>query len=233
MPSVLSFDIGTRNLAVCWLSGQSSGELLVHYWRLLDISSSVPGQLCQKKVGRGTCKRPGKYLSAGDERVCKQHCDVVGRKKLAERTDDKARSQQSVVVNAINFMDTFLKLPSMESVTHSVIEIQSKRSPLLQLVSHVLYTQLVKRFGNAVPVDMVTAACKDGIQRKKKYAERKKDGVERCALVLRRKNVSVEAEARAAHERVVAGKGKLDDYADAFLQGLFFVKRQASAVDLV
>lgn len=239
--SVLSVDVGLTNLAICWLENTFKEEWKIHYWKVIDLNTQHSpdthcSHICKNKK---PCKRNAVMITPQDKPVCKQH----GPKTTGAKTQSKSISTsrevlQKTVHNAVLYLTTFLEQHSKEltKVTECVIEKQPMKSTALQTMSHVLYTLFVQHFGTSIPIYMTPAYNKTihisslisppkASKGRAGYKQRKQNGVMVAQKVIEHwgETVQVTDMSREGLEKLKGGKGKLDDYADSFLQALFAI----------
>ena len=237
--SVLSVDVGLTNLAICWLENTTDKVWKIHYWKVIDLNTQHSpdthcSHICKNKK---PCKRNAVMIMSEDRPVCKQH----GPK--TSKTDCKSISTsrevlQKTVHNAIKYLKAFLveNCKDLEAITECVIEKQPLKSTALQTMSHVLYTLFVEHFGTEVPIYMTPAYNKtihiSGLISPPKaskgragYKQRKQNGVMTAQKVIEHWDnlLHVTDMSSEGITKLKSNKGKLDDYADSFLQALFAI----------
>ncbi len=244
---VLSIDVGVRNLALSLLSvdagtskdGRGS-TTQIHFWKWYDVTSldsDSPSQVKNKakktqttemgwctsllrKAGNPQCGKPGPLNSRG-----RAYCGIHDPSKKHKPEDTQAWCYAMILALPSIGAEVDQCLPtSAQGDMQVVIEQQSMDNKKIMMQSHLIYGFFVSRYENRVPVRFVPAYNKllvyDGpvieCTLKTKYAARKFTGRKHTEYFL--SQVPALAQWKVFWEQC---KGKQDDVADAFLQGLY------------
>jgi hypothetical protein len=246
MKRLLSIDVGVKNLAMCALvdDGNRSAPPCITFWRCCDVidapapgprkrapaAADSPGGTCEAHLRKGkkVCGKPAKATTATGKRVCGVH---------NPKTKHKPQDTQMWAWSMLNAMPGIMEevdreVPDLDEV---VIEQQCATNRKMLLMAHLIYGFLVQRYGNKVPVRFVPAYNKllayDGVPvecaLKGAYAKRK---------FLAKRYTETMLQSQENNDRWKAFfescKGKQDDIADAFLQGMYVLRGAGRGADL-
>jgi hypothetical protein len=238
MKQLLSIDVGVKNLAMCALKDAGDKSLLpcISFWRCFDVIDASPGK---KKAGRtnaadapgGTCEahlrkgkkvcgKPAKGMTAAGKRVCGVH---------NPKTKHKPQDTQAWAWAMLNAMPAIMDEADGEAGPFGeiVIEQQCATNRKMLLIAHLIFGFLVQRYKNAVPVRFVPAYNKllayNGppveCALKGAYAKRK-------YLAKRYTESMITTEGTDQQWKIFfdSCRGKQDDIADAYLQGVYVLR---------
>ncbi len=244
---VLSIDVGVKNLAIALLSvavGGKQASAQIHFWKWYDVtsvaagcpldvkgtkkrgkkSSSIEMGKCVnilRKTGRPQCGNPGPLNERG-----RAYCGIHDPAKKHKPEDTQAWCYAMLLaLPAIgDELDRSLDTSLQRNDLQIVIEQQSVDNKKIMMQSHLIYGFFVSRYVNSIPVRFVPAYNKllvyDGpvieCSLKTKYAVRKFTGRKHTEYFL--SQVPALEQWQAFYDGC---KGKQDDVADAFLQGLY------------
>jgi hypothetical protein len=249
MTTVLSIDVGIKNLACCLLKREGPGFSVLS-WKWYDVTqfgdSSQPGGRTavraarknggsQKVAGKcvATLRRGGKqcgkngHVGPGGKIVCGTHDS--SRKHRPEDTQQWCHH----LLCALPEIAEEMNLSECDTGSLTVaIEQQTTQNRKMLLQGHVIYGFFVQYFQNRVPVKFVGAYNKLLVyggpevdcKLKTPYARRKFLARKHAELML-----SGREENRPWLEFFASCKAKQDDVADALLQGLFVLLGRAPA----
>ena len=232
---ILSFDVGIKNLAYCILDSNCE----ISEWKVLDIIEKNENNEeivnCSCKNNNGTnCKSKAIYKKNDSETYyCNKHSSVN-----KEIIPDLSLIKKKVKVKSIplNKMSILLfeclnKYPNLLNVNIVIIENQPcLMNPMIKTIQVLIYSYftikgILNESSSITEVNMVNARNKLSFYNgpaietfsKNKYTQRKKESIEVCKYFI--KDDTINSPYFLAHK-------KKDDLADAYLQGMWYIKKK-------
>jgi hypothetical protein len=237
--TVLSIDIGLRNLALCIVEGERSDtrNYIIHLWKNYDTldQDSYTCQSLQKN--KKVCNKKCLYKYANDELgttyCCKVHFPKnllpMQKKNNFKRKAVKDYLYQDIAKAVILALNKIVEVNKeiFDKVTKVVIELQPTFNPKMKFVSHVVYGKLTEIFMSRpkVCIRFMSARKKFKAYKGPKvvctlkgaYARRKKQSIEYTKWLLENKFSEQQCELWLPD---LLNCGKMDDRADILLQAV-------------
>lgn len=150
--SVMSVDVGLKNLAICVMSKQpDASSPVIHFWKVMDILTPISdqGRTCHM------CKNQATYKCSGGDGVteivycCKRHCikGSTTNKILNKKVKDYLLQDiaKYVLFAVENLWESEFK-DVCESIDKVLIELQPRVNNKMKFVSHLVYGKIVELF---------------------------------------------------------------------------------------
>jgi len=272
---ILSFDIGIKNMALCFFD-LSGSQIRLLEWRILDLMNIEPEQHrcgCLLKTGTKLCDKPAKFTKNGNF-FCEKHaklnkefniltkeCSQISLRKmkigeLRQFCLDRAINAEVDTKKALlEFLEVYFLRTCFESLTTpkktsannidlitigknmkrilneienldniDIVLIENQISPIANRMKTIqgMLAQYFIMKQDDVGIEFISSAnkLKDfAYAEKKSYKENKKNGVLYCSQLL---------QSIFEFERwtPLLETKKKDDLADAFLQGMWYIKNK-------
>lgn len=234
---ILSFDVGIKNLAYCILDSDCN----IQDWKVLDIIDKTENNeeivICSCKNNNGTnCKSKAihrKSINECDTYYCNKH-SFVNKEIIPDLSLIKKKVKvKSIPLNKMSILlfDSLNKYPDLLNVTSVIIENQPcLMNPMIKTIQVLIYSYfsikgILNELSSITEVNMVNARNKlsfyDGPTietfSKNKYTQRKKESIEVCKYFIKEDDIN--------HSYFLSHKKK-DDLADAYLQGVWYIKKK-------
>ena len=230
--SVLSFDIGIKNLCFCELD--SKGKILD--WGIVDISNDIP---CEHKLKTGgVCCKPGTYIFNGlldksDMYLCTTHSKnkIYGKvKKFKNKKNDIFHVSQNLVkkldeyeFNKRNIVDVIVEnQPSLKNPTMKSIQ--------MIVYSYFLIHGVCNKDSSISGLEMINARnklkvykgpvvlCPYENTKKNRYKINKYLAVKYCEKMIDKEDDKF--------KDLYNQSKKKDDLSDSYLQGIYFLNKR-------
>ena len=183
----MCIDVGIKNLAFCILNQEQ-----IFQWKLINLLDTKTPEKCDK------CKRMGKKYAQDNLWYCGIHSRKV-TEKLTEfkSVNSKNVNHQKLCCKIIECINNILNDLNCD-LNYIGIELQLKCNPKMKFASHVIYTLLVEKFNNTIPIKFIRAANKLKLNKdlensltekcalKSKYQQRKWKAIEYTKILLQK-----------------------------------------------
>ena len=219
---ILSFDIGVKNLAYCLIN---SDEYRIEDWGILNISIDP---VCEHILkGDKRCDKSAKKIIDG-KLLCSSHCKL---KKYESQKGKNVKKKDNYMLeqgrNIVKIMD---KKKNFIDVDVVCIENQpALKNPTMKSIQMIIYSYfLIKGVSNDETIldkiEMINARNKlkayDGdkieCDIKDKYKKTKFLGIKYCENMISNEDIEF--------KKMFNESKKKDDLADAYLQGIYYIK---------
>lgn len=175
--SVLTVDVGIRNLAVCCMQKKSKA---IMFWELVDTTGDAP-KACAGVLRTGSpCTRNACLVLGDGSCVCGVHGKGAPGAKPLKRCKVKSMTMQSIAQATIRAVTALAerRATDFENIERVAIELQPRVNNKMKFTSHVIFAVLAQHFeGKKVELRFVGAKRKllaHAKQSKDTYAKRKK-----------------------------------------------------------
>ena len=223
--SVLSFDIGIKNLCFCELD--KDGKILD--WSIVNISNDVP---CEHKMKNGKCcDKPGTFiykckLDNSEMYLCTSHSKNKCYDKVKKFNNPK-NNIFHISQNLVKKLDEYKFIE--RNITDVIVENQpSLKNPTMKSIQMIVYSYFLvngicKDDSSIIGLEMINARNKLKVYKgpeikcdiKETYKRNKWLAVKYCGnMIVDEKDEFIE---------LFEGSKKKDDFSDAYLQGIYFL----------
>jgi hypothetical protein len=238
--TILSFDIGIKNLAFCLLD--DSGN--IHDWGIIDLINDETDldnnkckftqknkKICNKKSYcciKENIKTLDSNICENIIPLCKTHSKNYKEEDLIINKSKKkcnTKSSKDICITLINKLN---EKPNFINLDYIVIENQpSTKNPTMKTIQVMIYTYFINKcmIENNITKDIVLLAPRNKLtvyegpeiecNVKNKYTRTKKLGIEYCKIMI---------EGDKNNSELFKKHLKKDDLADCYLQGMFYIK---------
>lgn len=238
--SVLSIDVGLKNLAFCVMSAEDPKDLKsykIDLWNVYDTLDCGDKHICSCLKKNGViCGNKGSYKHENEEKEivysCKTHFpkDVVITKQhqVIKKKVDSYLLQDIAKIVICKIQDVYDKeIDIFRKLKTIFIELQPNQNPKMKLVSHLIFGKFCELLKDTdVTIRFVRASAKLKVdyngpeivcKLKSAYARRKFLSVEYSKWFLENK---FNEEQGKLWLPLLSGKGKTDDLCDTFLMAI-------------
>jgi hypothetical protein len=225
--SVLSFDIGIKNLCFCELNDK--GKILD--WAIVNISNDVP---CEHKMKNGKCcDKPGTFiykckLDNSEMYLCTSHSKNKCYDKVKKFNNPK-NNIFHISQNLVKKLDEFKFIE--RNITDVIVENQpSLKNPTMKSIQMIVYSYFLvngicKEDSSIVGLEMINARNKLKVYKgepikcdiKETYKRNKYLAVKYCEKMI------VDEEQKFIDLYNVSKKK--DDLSDSYLQGIYYLNK--------
>lgn len=220
---LLSIDVGIKNLGICILNVSEDGKINeIVEWSIISLTNdNIKNCSCILKNGKD-CKSIGKYID-GNNYYCERHkynkCIKINKKKakdvniidlgrnLKEKLDillDRISIDNVIIENQISTLASRMKTLQGMIIQYFI----DKNIEKIEVVSSHNKLKILKEYEDKITLNLDS----------KTYVGRKKLGIAITNYILETNN-----NLEKNKELFI---GKKDDLADAFLQGLYYIKNK-------
>ena len=210
--SVLSFDIGIKNLSFCLLDKTSNN---IVDWGIINISCD---KLCQHvNTKNKCCDKSGTFLH-GDKILCSSHSKL----KQYPNKCKKIKSDNSVYNIGKKMVEELDKYPDFLESSDVIVENQpSLKNPTMKSIQMMVYSYFLIR-GKCEKLEMINARNKLKVYKgpkiscdiKDKYKRNKFLAIEYCKEMIKNE--------KKEFIELYNNSKKKDDLADSYLQGIYY-----------
>jgi hypothetical protein len=225
--SVLSFDIGIKNLCFCELNDK--GKILD--WAIVNISNDVP---CEHKMKNGKCcDKPGTFiykckLDNSEMYLCTSHSKNKCYDKVKKFNNPK-NNIFHISQNLVKKLDEFKFIE--RNITDVIVENQpSLKNPTMKSIQMIVYSYFLvngicKDDSSIVGLEMINARNKLKVYKgepikcdiKETYKRNKYLAVKYCEKMI------VDEEQKFID--LYNDSKKKDDLSDSYLQGIYYINK--------
>ena len=213
--SLLSFDIGIKNLSYCLLN-KSTQEIVD--WGILNISCD---KLCDHvNTKNKCCDKSATYLH-GDILLCSSHSKL----KQYPNKCKKIKSDNSIYNVGKKMVDELDKYPLFLDCEDVIVENQpSLKNPTMKSIQMMVYSYFLIK-GQAKNLEMINARNKLKVYKgpkitciiTDKYKRNKFLAIEYCKEMIKNQNKK--------YIELFDNSKKKDDLADSYLQGIYYINK--------
>ena len=225
--SVLSFDIGIKNLCFCELNDK--GKILD--WAIVNISNDVP---CEHKMKNGKCcDKPGTFiykckLDNSEMYLCTSHSKNKCYDKVKKFNNPK-NNIFHISQNLVKKLDEFKFIE--RNITDVIVENQpSLKNPTMKSIQMIVYSYFLvngicKPDSSIVGLEMINARNKLKVYKgepikcdiKETYKRNKFLAVKYCEMMI--------TEEEQKFIDLYNDSKKKDDLSDSYLQGIYYLNK--------
>lgn len=218
---ILSFDIGVKNLAYCLIN---SDGYKIEDWGILNISIEPT---CSHILKDRVCDNTAKKIIDG-ELLCSSHCKLkkyAGKKmKNVKKSNNQMLGQGKNIVEILDKKNNFLEVDVVCIENQPALKNPTMKSIQMIIYSYFLIKGVTNENSCIDNIEMINARNKlkayDGekveCDIKDKYKKTKYLGIKYCEkMIVEEENVYIDLFSKSR---------KKDDLADAYLQGVYFIK---------
>ena len=231
---IVSIDVGIKNLAYCILETDSQLLYKIHAWGIIDLVENeiIPCSQLNSKGLPCTVKASIYDITNGDKvYYCGRH-KKRATNKLKNIKVNKASKMPLGILGCTMFRK-FSELPQLLEADRVVIENQPVlKNPKMKSIQMMIYSYFLfnGKCSSASPIDNLIL-----FSASKKLDVYKGDKIE-CSMkdkYAERKYLSIEYTQRMIHNQIEALQilnetPKKDDLADAYMQGCYYLMRNAT-----
>lgn len=254
---IVSIDVGIANLAICLLSFEKQQQLpRIDFWNVLDLTetevAATPPRTCgiQLKKSQKICGKRA-YFELDNVDYCRLHLgsskDATNAKPIQKKKKRKTKSlsKSELCDRMVDRIDKLSENVGVFNVDYVIIELQPGKNQRMKAFSEMIFTYFSIRkrdHTNIKAVKFINAKHKlslyDGpaipCKLRDKYARRKFYGIQHCRYFLEKMTTQEAAADTTAAQYLdfFLKSSKRDDLADCYLQGLYYLKRYAGALNL-
>ena len=238
--TILSIDIGVKNLAYCLMSAKDEytegDNYIITDWKSINLLDDEDLDICEGIIKSGKnkglkCGKQSKITTENDECFCNVH--NPDKTKYRPKKPKKVRSVP-LKDKCLRLYHTLEKYPVLLSIPREVvIEQQMKRNPTMLQMSHLVYSYFIMK-GYVDPnspiqnVRFVSSRNKLKVYTgppiechlKNAYSRRKWFACEYTKWIIRNNPKALDYLSRFPR--------KVDDLSDCFLQGVWYLNRNGA-----
>ena len=215
--SILSFDIGIKNLAFCLLCKETQK---IKNWGIINISCD---DICQHvNTKNNKCENSAKYKH-NDILLCTAHSKL----KQYPNKCKKIKSENSIYNIGKKMIEELDKYPDFLKCTDIIVENQpSLKNPTMKSIQMIVYSYFLIKNKNS-NLEMINARNKLKVYKGPKiiipYENNKKNKYKiNKYLAIKYCNKMIENENKQFIDLYTNSKKK-DDLADSYLQGIYYI----------
>jgi len=213
--SLLSFDIGIKNLSYCLLN-KSTQEIVD--WGIINISCD---KLCEHvNTKNKCCDKSATYLH-GDILLCSSHSKL----KQYPNKCKKIKSDNSIYNVGKKLVEQLDKYPDFLNCEDVIVENQpSLKNPTMKSIQMMVYSYFLIK-GQVKNLEMINARNKLKVYKgpkiiciiTDKYKRNKFLAIEYCKEMIKNQNKK--------YIELFNNSKKKDDLADSYLQGIYYINK--------
>lgn len=214
--SLLSFDIGIKNLSYCVLCKQTKK---IKDWGIINISCD---DICEHTNTKGVrCDKSVNYITDKGLKLCSSHLKL----KLYKNEKSKRVNKNNSIHEIGKLMiEKFDKIPLLLECEDVIVENQpSLKNPTMKTIQMLVYSYFLIK-SNPVKLEMINARNKLKAYKgpkieceiKDRYKRNKYLAIEYCKIMIKNE--------KDQFINLYNNSKKKDDLSDSYLQGMYFLQ---------
>ena len=223
--SLLSFDIGIKNLAYCVLCKQTQH---IQDWGILNISCD---DICEHTNKGKQCIKSATYETTWlptNIKLCTGHTKLKQYKPPLKKKVKRLKSKNTMHSIGKRMVDSLDKLPHLLECESVIVENQpSLKNPTMKSIQMMVYSYFLIR-SNPLELDMINARNKLKVYKgpsldcpyenipKHRYKRNKWFAVRYCEEMIQEESESM--------INLYKTSSKKDDLSDCYLQGIYYLE---------
>ena len=226
--SILSFDIGIKNLAFCQLSKNKQ----IQDWGIINISCDC---LCEHKNTKGnSCDKSATYTTNwldNNIKLCTSHSKLKQYKPPDKKKLKKIKTNNSILNVGKKMIEKLKEYPDFLNCREVIVENQpSLKNPTMKSIQMMVYTYFLingvsNENSNINNLEMINARNKLKVYKgppieckyKETYKRNKYLAVKYCEIMIK--------EEKENFIQLYNSSKKKDDLSDSYLQGIYWLNK--------
>ena len=240
MTTILSIDVGIKNLAYCTLSRDVSGNVHINDWGIINIMEDI-NKKCTHTIRNKPCTRDASYCihKEGVDNIFFCNKKTCEKKMNQDYIKKEIKKQKRKTCKNINLKELALILltklkekgKSLLNVDKVIIENQPVlKNPTMKSIQMILYTYFLDR-GIMDTTRSIDDVILFSARNKLKMYDGPKVTCDKKNKYAKRKYLSIEYTKYFIHDNPTwlsffNTHSKQDDLADSYLQGLYYLLKK-------
>ena len=225
---ILSFDVGIKNLAYCFIDDK---DLTIEDWGILNISIDPQCEHCNKQTGQ-QCDKTAKVIDSNGLHLCSEHkqlkCYKDTKKKAIKKHKNPILDLGIQMISKLNDKPNLLLADVVLIENQPALKNPTMKTVQMLLYSYFLINGVTREDKSLHSIEMINARNKLKAYKgppipceiKDKYKKTKYLGIQYCKKMIE-ENDAIDQKYR---DQFNASK-KQDDLSDAYLQGIYWLTK--------